>query len=55
MKEMTDEDWFSDCDDEEQDLDVFYFYFGILRTVLKKVSPKLYREICQSSYSERDI
>lgn len=54
MNGKTDEDWISDPDDEEDDFDVFFLYFGILRTVLKKVSPELYEEICLSFYSERD-
>ena len=54
MNGTTDEDWISVSEEEEEDLDVFYLYFGILRTVLKKVSPQLYEDVCRSFYSERD-
>lgn len=55
MNGKTDQEWNSVSDDDDEDsFDVFYLYFGILRTVLKKVSPQLYEEVCRSFYSERD-
>tara|TARA_B100000073_G_scaffold205113_1_gene170127 strand:- start:201 stop:365 length:165 start_codon:yes stop_codon:yes gene_type:complete len=54
MNGTTDEDW-NVISEEEEDFDDFYLYFGILRTVLKKVSTEFYEGIHQSFYEERDI
>ena len=56
MNGKTDQDWNSVSDDDDEDsFDVFYLYFGILRNVLKTVSPELWKQLLQPSYEERDV